>query len=183
MDGTLLNSTPTMTPTFTNSPYALGTDQSMPTPVSTTTAVPEIQWAIPQWYSIPIETTTEASSMAFYTSGPLTPPIDPTMHMISQQPVQQISESQGGLKLWKPTVSASHNSELTAQLSKNARQPPRPLEKEVPQPPKIGPSQHLGVVAPPTSPFFHHGPFSSLCSPGYVYPGPEPFLHRSSIDF
>lgn len=183
MDGTLLNSTPTMTPTFTNSLYALGADHSVPTPVSTT-AVPEIQWAIPQWYSMPIETTTEASSMLFYTSGPLTPPIDPMVNTVSQQPVLQISESQGGLKLWKPTVSGSYSPGLAAQMSQNARQLPKSLEKEVQHPPKVSASQHLGVVATPTSPFFPHGSYSSsLCPPGYAYPGPEPLIHRSSIEF
>lgn len=183
MDGALLNSTSTMTPTFTNPPYALGADHSMPTPASTNTAVPEIQWAMPQWYSMPIETTTQTSSMPFYASGPLTPPIDPMVHIISQQPIQQISESRDGLKSWEPPVSGPFNPELAAQLSQKARQPPKPLEKEVPHPLKISTSQYPGGVATPTSPFFHHGPYSSLCSPGYAYPGPETLVHRPSIEF
>ncbi|KAL4917069.1 hypothetical protein BDW62DRAFT_89389 [Aspergillus aurantiobrunneus] len=183
MDGALLNTTPAMTPTFANPSYALETDSSMRTPVSTTAAAPPIQWAMPQWYSMPVEATTRAATMPFYTTGPLTPPIDPMIHMIPTQTAQQMSEFHDGLKSWKRTLSTLYDPELAAQVSQKVRQSPKSLERKVSFPPKINTSEHPGGVITPTSPSFSHGQYSSMCSPGYAYPGSEPLVHRSSIDF
>ncbi|KAL4784494.1 hypothetical protein BJX76DRAFT_218055 [Aspergillus varians] len=178
MDGALLNPTPAMTPTFANPPYALVADSCMQTPVSTTTAVPPIHWEMPQWYSMPMEATTRAPSMPFYTTGPLTPPIDPIMHMMPPQPAQHMSEFQDGLKSWKRTMTGPYDSE-----NQRTPQPLKPIERKVSLPTKMSTSHHPGGVVTPTSPFFPHGQYPSMCSPDYVYPGPESLVHRSSIDF
>ncbi|KAL4994427.1 hypothetical protein BDV10DRAFT_151586 [Aspergillus recurvatus] len=174
VDGALLDSTPAMTPTFANSPYALDSDSCLQTPVSATTAVPPVQWAMPQWYMVPMETSSRAPTMPLYTTGPLTPPIDPMMLPIAPQ----TSEFYDGLKSWKRTWSSPYDPDLA---SAKVRQPPNSLEQKISLPSKISTSQYPSGVITPTSPFFH-GQHPSVCSPGYTYTGPESLVHRSSID-
>ncbi|KAL2824745.1 hypothetical protein BDW59DRAFT_146997 [Aspergillus cavernicola] len=183
MDGALLNPTPAMTPTYTDH-YPLNADPCIATPMSSTTAVPPVQWAIPQWYSMPMEASTRAPSMPFYSTGPLTPPIDPMMHMMHPQHPQQMSDFHEGLKTWKRTMSVPYSSDVTAQMNQKLRQPPKPLDRKVSLPPKISTGQLSSGVMTPTSPYFPHGQHPTMCSPDYTYPGPEHLVHhRSSIDF
>ncbi|KAL6228708.1 hypothetical protein BDW75DRAFT_226435 [Aspergillus navahoensis] len=165
VDGALLDSTPAMTPTFANSPYAMDNDTCLRTPVSASTAVPPVQWAMPQWYMVPMEAGSRAPTIPFYTAGPLTPPIDPMMLPMAPQ----MSEFQDGLKSWKRTLSSPYDPDLATA---KARQLPNTLEQKISLPPKISTSQYPSGAITPTSPFFH-GQYSSVCSPGYTYTGPE----------
>ncbi|KAL4869647.1 hypothetical protein BDV12DRAFT_73896 [Aspergillus spectabilis] len=180
VDGALLNPTPAMTPTFASASYPINADSCMQTPVSTATAVPPVQWAMPHWYPMPMEATTRAPSMPFYATGPLTPPIDPMMHMMSPQHAHQMSEFHDGLRSWKRTVSAPYDPELA--VNQKVRQAPKSLERNLSLPLKISTGQYTSGTVTPTSPFFPHGQHPALCSPSYIYPGPEPLLHRSSMD-
>ncbi|KAL3472424.1 hypothetical protein BJX99DRAFT_215680 [Aspergillus californicus] len=182
MNGALLNPTPAMTPTYTDA-YPFTTESCLQTPVSTAAMVPPVHWAMPQWYSMPMEANTRAPSQSFYTTGPLTPPIDPMMHMMHPQHAQQMSNFHEGLKSWKRTVPVPYGSDITAEMGHKVRQPPRPLERKVSLPSNIATSQHSTGVVTPTSPYFTHSQHPAMCSPGYTYPGPDPLAHRPSIDF
>ncbi|KAL4753369.1 hypothetical protein BDW72DRAFT_31668 [Aspergillus terricola var. indicus] len=173
VDGPLLDSTPAMTPTFANSPYALDNNSCLQTPVPTTTAVPPVQWAMPQCYLLPIETSSQAPSMPLYTTGPLTPPIDPMMLPMAPQ----TPEFHDCMKSWKRTLSSPYDPDL---VSAKLQQPAKSLERKVSRSSNISTSQYSSGVVTPTSPFFH-GQYPSACSPGYPYPGPESLVHRPSI--
>ncbi|KAL4770944.1 hypothetical protein BDW60DRAFT_70435 [Aspergillus nidulans var. acristatus] len=174
VDSALLDSTPAMTPTFANSPYALENDSCLQTAVPTTTAVPPVQWAMPQWYLVPMETGSQAPSMPFYSTGPLTPPIDPMMLPMAPQ----TPEYHDCMKSWKRTLSSPYDPDL---VSAKLQQPPKSLERKVSHSSNISTSQYPSGMVTPTSPFCH-GQYPSVCSPGYPYSGPESLVHRSSID-
>ncbi|KAL4901821.1 hypothetical protein BDW74DRAFT_181536 [Aspergillus multicolor] len=151
-------------PTFANPPYALDTD--ICNHESGSTVAPPAQWVMPQWYSMPIDTSTRAPSISYYTTGPLTPPIDPMMHLLPPQ---------------IPELQAIRRT-LASPYEPDVRQQQKSLDRKVSLPPKISTSQYSSGVVTPTSPYFH-GQYSSVCSPGYPYSGPESIAHRSSIDF
>ncbi|KAL4972713.1 hypothetical protein BDW66DRAFT_143680 [Aspergillus desertorum] len=174
MDTPLLDSNPAMTPTFANSPYALDNDSCLQTPLSTTTAVSPVQWAMPQWYMVPMETGSRAPAMPFRTTDPLTPPTDPIMLTMAPH----TSEFHDGLKSWKRTLSSPYDPDLA---SAKVRQPPESLERKMSLLSEVSTSQYLNGVITPTSPFFH-GQYPSVCLPGYAYTGPGSPVHRSSID-
>ncbi|KAJ0420444.1 hypothetical protein BJY00DRAFT_284390 [Aspergillus carlsbadensis] len=182
VDGALLNPTPAMTPTYTDASYSLATESCMQTPVSAA-AGPPVQWALPQWYTMPMEASTRAPSMPFYTTGPLTPPIDPMMQMVPPQFPQHMSEYHEDVKSWKRSMSAPYGPGIAAHMNHNARQPPKPLERKVSLPSKIITGQPQSGMVTPTSPYFPHGQHPTLCSPGYTYPGSESLAHRSSLEF
>ncbi|RDW61266.1 Clr5 domain-containing protein [Aspergillus mulundensis] len=145
------------TPTFANSPYALDTDSCLQTPVSATTAAPP---AIAYWYPA-FETSTRAPSISYYTTGPLTPPIDSMMHLLPPQMPE--------FQAIRRTLASPYEPDLT---SAKVRQSQKSLDRKVSLPPKISTSQYSSGVVTPTSPFFQ-GQFSC----------PESLVHRSSIDF
>jgi hypothetical protein len=138
---------------------------------------------LPQWYTMPMEASTRAPSMPFYTTGPLTPPIDPMMQMVPPQFTQHVSEYHEDENSWKRSMSAPYGPGIAVHMNHNARQQPKPLERKVSLPSKIITGQPPSGMVTPTSPYFPHGQHPTLCSPGYTYPGPESLAHRSSIGF
>ncbi|KAL4875513.1 hypothetical protein BJY04DRAFT_223972 [Aspergillus karnatakaensis] len=182
VDGALLNPTPAVTPTFASASYAVNADPCMQTSVSTTATVPSTEWAMPQWYQMSMDATTRASSMPFYVTGPLTPPIDPMMQMMSPHNSHQVPEFHEGLKSWKRTLSAPYNPEMGVQVGHKIRQGPKSLERNLSLPPKISTRQYTSGTVTPTSPYYPQGQHLALCSPGYIYSGPESLDHRSNLD-
>ncbi|KAL4930559.1 uncharacterized protein BDV17DRAFT_41177 [Aspergillus undulatus] len=176
VDGALLNPTSSMTPAFAHPSYGLDADSCIQAPASTTTPVP-LHWAIPQYYSIPVETS-QGPGMPFYTTAPLTPPIDPLMHMVPPQASQQVTEFHNGLNNLKRNLSSPYEPEF----AQKARQQPKPFGRKVPLPSKINTGQYPAAVSTPTSPFYT-GQYPSMCSPNYAYLGPESLVHRSSVEF
>ncbi|KAL4951801.1 hypothetical protein BDW69DRAFT_32896 [Aspergillus filifer] len=179
VDGALLNPTPSMTPAFASPSYALDPDSYVQKPTSTTTSIPPVQWAIPQYYSIPVETS-RGPAMPFYTTAPLTPPIDPLMHMMPPQTSEQMTEFHDGLNTLERNLTSPHEPDF-ATTGQKARQP-KSFERKVLLPSRINTGQYAAGVATPTSPFFS-GHYPSVCSPNYAYSGPETLVHRSSVDF
>ncbi|KAL4945970.1 hypothetical protein BDV06DRAFT_174940 [Aspergillus oleicola] len=179
VDGALLNPTPSMTPAFASPSYALDGESCIQTPTSTTASAPSVHWAIPQYYSIPVETS-RGSAMPFYTTAPLTPPIDPLMHMMPPQASQQMTEFHDGLNALKRNLSSPYEPDF-APVGQKVRQP-KSFERKASLPSKINTGQYPAVVATPTSPFFP-GHYPSVCSPSYAYSGPESLVHRSSVEF
>ncbi|KAL2826382.1 hypothetical protein BJY01DRAFT_229720 [Aspergillus pseudoustus] len=183
VDGALLNPTPAMTPTYTDASYSFASEPCMQkTPVSTAAGPPTIQWAMPQWYTMTANTVRDP--MPFYTTGPLTPPIDPMMQVVPPQFPQHLSEFHEDMKSWKRTMSVPYGPGMAAHINHNLRQQqPKPLERKVSLPSKITTGQPPSGMVTPTSPYFPHGQHPTLCSPNYTYPGPESLVHRSSIEF
>ncbi|RAL04368.1 Clr5 domain-containing protein [Aspergillus ibericus CBS 121593] len=182
MDSMLINSASSLASPFHDHSYAVTTD-CMQTPA--TTAGP-IQWSIPQWYSMPLE-----AGSPFYTSAPLSPPIDPAMHLMSphaQTPPpssigrQQMADLHEGT--WKRAMSAPYGQDAAGghpRLEQKGPQP-RPLERKASLQPKSAGQPAMGLVSPPS--FYPHGQHPAMCAPMYPYPGPEPLVHRpQSIDF
>ncbi|KAI9372014.1 hypothetical protein BJX61DRAFT_471446 [Aspergillus egyptiacus] len=167
-DGALLSPTPAMTPTYADG-YPLQPDSCIQTPVSTTTtAFPATAWAVPQWYSIPMETSHQPHSMPFYSAGPLTPPIDPIMHMMHPQTDRQISQSpHDGLRSWKPTTSVHYGVETTGQMSQKVQQPLKSLERKAGPPSRMATGHPPAGVVTSASPYFPHGQPTPMCSPAY----------------
>ncbi|PYH91279.1 hypothetical protein BO71DRAFT_53479 [Aspergillus ellipticus CBS 707.79] len=187
MDSMLINSTSGMASPFQEHPYAITTD-SMQTPVPAATTTAPIQWSIPQWYSMPLET-----GSPFYTAAPLSPPIDPAMHMMPPHASQRVYSSQTppatglgheGAQSWKRTMSAPYVQDAAGghpRLEQKGLQPRLERKASVPSKPTSQPP--VGLVSPPSS-FYPHGQHPAMCAPIYPYPGPEPLVHRpQSIDF
>ncbi|KAL3445287.1 hypothetical protein BJX65DRAFT_310002 [Aspergillus insuetus] len=76
---------------YTDASYSLATESRMQTPVSVATG-PPVKSAIPQWFTMPAEESILVPSMPFHTTGPLTPPIDPSMQLVPPQFPQHMSE-------------------------------------------------------------------------------------------
>ncbi|KKK16679.1 hypothetical protein P175DRAFT_0492794 [Aspergillus ochraceoroseus IBT 24754] len=175
VDGALLNPTPALTPTFPDASY----ESCIQTPVSG----PSIQWSVPQWYSLPLTAGSRGPSIPYYTAAPLSPPIDPTMHMMHPPAAPQLSEFHERPKSWKRNMSIPYGPEIDGHTQASQKRS-KFLERKTSLPSKISASQASAGVMTPRSPFFPHGQHSILCSPGYHYPGAEPLVHRPhSIDF
>ncbi|KAL4801899.1 hypothetical protein BDV18DRAFT_67723 [Aspergillus unguis] len=179
VDGTYLNPTPTMTPSFADSSYSLDTDVCLQTPASASRAAPPIQWPMSQWYSMPMQATTQSPTMSFYTN-PLTPPTDHIMNIMPPQNAHSMTEFHDGPKPWKRTLSSPYDPDLAAQVSQRVRQP-KTLQRKISLPTKIDAAEYHGGLVTPTSPFFPHGQYPSVCSPDYAYPGTGTLVQK--IDY
>ncbi|GCB21014.1 hypothetical protein AAWM_03899 [Aspergillus awamori] len=184
MDSMLANQTSSMASPFHDPSFAVTTD-CMQTPA--TTAGP-IQWSIPQWYSMPLE-----AGSPFYAAAPLSPPIDPAMHLMTPHPQtpppssigrQHMADLHEGPQSWKRAMSAPYVQDTAGghpRLDQKGSQR-RPLDRKASLQPKSAGQPAMGIVSP--SAFYPHGQHPAMCAPIYPYPGPEPLVHRpQSIDF
>ncbi|KAK1149979.1 hypothetical protein N8T08_003537 [Aspergillus melleus] len=192
VDGVLLD--PSMTSPFHEPSYAVTTDCMQP-PVSTTAPV---QWSLPQWYSMALEAGTQHPSMPFFTTAPLSPPIDHAL-MMPQHPhgvypqsprassfsTQHMPNYHDDAKSWQRAVSVPYISDAAGghpKMDPKGRQH-TPLEGKTSLPSKASSQPPVGLMTPP-SPFYSNGQHPVMCAPMYHYPGPEPLVHKpSSIDF
>jgi hypothetical protein len=172
VDGALLSPTPAMSPAYMDPSYSLAKESCMQTPLPTA-AVPPIQRAMPQWYTMPMEASTRATPIPFYTAGPLTPPIGPMRQMVSLQFPQHMSDFQEDVMSWNRTMSSHYGPGMATQMNHNIRQQPKPLEREVSSLSKITTNQPTSGIFTPTSPYFLHRQYTISCSSGSTYPGPE----------
>ncbi|PYH42182.1 uncharacterized protein BP01DRAFT_138422 [Aspergillus saccharolyticus JOP 1030-1] len=197
LDDVLLNPTTSMPPGFHEHPYCFTAEPYMQTPASTAATAGPIQWSMPQWYSMPMDHEAQAPPMPFYTAAPLSPPIDPAMHLISPTVSQRIYAPRtpsrrrvsdlrdDGAQLWKRTMSAPYVQDTAAghaRLEQKGLQSTS-VDRKASLPSKPASPHNMGLMTPPPS-FFPPGQHSAMCAPVYNYPGPEPLVHRPpSIDF
>ncbi|KAE8351556.1 hypothetical protein BDV28DRAFT_162358 [Aspergillus coremiiformis] len=177
MDGVLLDSASSMAPSFQNSPYAVSTGACMANP--TTAATAPISWAVPPWYPMHLETGAQPPSMPYYTTAPLSPPIDPAMHMVPPHPSHRLySPPSPGCsfsheqvfdlhKETKPSVramSVSYSPSTAGgypRVSQKGRQQAT-LEKTTSLPSKLSSHPQTGL------PFFSSG-HPVMCAPTFPY--------------
>jgi hypothetical protein len=172
VDRALLSPTPAMSPAYIDPSYSLAKESCMQTSLPTA-AVPPIQRAMPRWYAMPMGASTRATPMPFYITGPLTPPIDPMMQMVPPQCPQHMSDFQEDVKSWNRTMSSPYGRGMATRMNHNIRQQTESLERKVSSPSKVTTNQPTSGIVTPTSPYFLHGQYSILSSPGSTYPGPE----------
>ncbi|RAH83980.1 hypothetical protein BO86DRAFT_24896 [Aspergillus japonicus CBS 114.51] len=202
LDDVMVNPTASLAPTFQEHPYGFTTESCMQTPVSSSAPAAPIQWSIPQWYSMPMAPGAQSPSMPFYSSAPLSPPIDPAMQLMSppgpqrvytpQTPPtanisrQQLSDLQNdGAQLWKRAMSAPYVQDTAGghpTLEQRSMQSTA-VDRKASLPSKATSPHNMGLMTPPPS-FFPHGQHPAMCAPIYTYPGAETLIHRPpSIDF
>lgn len=196
VNGVLLDPS-TMASPFHESSYAVTTDGMQP-PASTTAPA---QWSIPQWYSMALEAGTQHPSMPFFTTAPLSPPIDHALQLMPQHPqgnyapqsprsssfsTQHMPNYHEDAKFWQRAVSVPYISDAAGGHPKKMDPKGRqhtPLEGKTSLPSKASSQPPVGLMTPP-SPFYSNGQHPVMCAPMYHYPGPEPVVHKpSSIDF
>ncbi|KAF9882842.1 hypothetical protein FE257_004973 [Aspergillus nanangensis] len=192
LDGPLVDSTSSMASSFPDTPYTASAEPCLQAPVPTTTAATaatSISWSMPQWF-------TQSTTMPFYTTAPLSPPIDPVMQLMAPHPPtslypphtspapsfthQHLPELYDVAKPVKRSLSAPFVSN-TAGGDPGATQSCRPQtssETHPSLPPK------MTSLIPPPSPFLPHGQHPVMCAPIYPYTGPEYLAHKPpSIGF
>ncbi|RAL06745.1 uncharacterized protein BO97DRAFT_285890 [Aspergillus homomorphus CBS 101889] len=203
LDDVMVNPTASMAPVFQDHPCGFTTESCMQTPVSTAATTGPIQWSIPQWYSMPLEPGAQSPPMPYYTAAPLSPPIDPAMHLMSPPgpqrvfapqtpPAANISSQQladlhnnDGAQLWKRTMSAPYVQDTAGGHSRVEQKgmPSTSLDGKASLSSRTTSQHNMGLMTPPPS-FFPQGQHPAMCAPIYTYPGPEPLVHRPpSIDF
>ncbi|KAF5866804.1 hypothetical protein ETB97_009963 [Aspergillus alliaceus] len=170
VDGVLLDSTSSIAPSFQSPPYAMTAGSCIATP--TTAATEPISWAVPHWYPMHLEAGAQPSSMPYYTTAPLSPPIDPAMQMVPHPPHRVYSPPSPGCSFsreqvfdlheaTKPSIRAMSVSYSPGTAGGHPRpnqkgRQPAALEKKTSLPSKLSNHPPAGLVTPP-SPFFSGG--------------------------
>ncbi|KAE8146024.1 hypothetical protein BDV25DRAFT_163320 [Aspergillus avenaceus] len=182
VDGVLLDSASRMAPAFHNASYAVATGPCITNP-TTTTAAP-INWAVPQWYPMQLEAGTQPPTMPYYTTAPLSPPIDQALQIVPPHPPHRVySPPSPGCSFSHEQMFDLHETSKpsvrtmsvpygpgTAGGHPSVEQKGRqqtPMEKKTSLPSKLHNQHAAGLVTPP-SPFFPSGQ-PVLCAPAYQY--------------